>query len=162
MKDKMLDLAAGDRYHDAMQLWTRGLNETRNGYLTMGAALSVLKKDLWRRAGNHVISFRHFCEQELHISGSQALRLVQIYTEIGPLLKDITIDVSKVVLLLPHLHGQDEGTKKDMLEEAAVLTVEDLRNNLKEKAGEPATDVCEHPEFEPYNKCKKCGKWMRG
>ena len=154
----------GIMLHEAMKIWNSGILNIKNGYLQLGQAIHILKKDkLWRMMGTHIISFKHFCDKELHISLAQANRLEQIYRELGHVLSDISIDISKVTLLLPYLHGKSEEEIKDMLDGAKDLTIEDIKNNLKDLdgRGDTATDVCLHQECEVLNHCKTCGKYFR-
>ena len=164
-KNNEIIAAQGEKLHNTMRLWNEAILSVKNGYLQMGQAIHLLKKDkLWRLMGNHIMSFKHFCDKELHISIAQANRLEQIYRELGHVLQDIPIDISKVTLLLPYLHGKTEEEKKDLLIGAKDLNVEDIRNNLKDidGDGDKATDVCLHlDEIEAWNKCLKCGKYFK-
>lgn len=166
-KEKKIKI--GDRFFDVMKLWNEGVRMSRNGFLTMGQAIHIIKKErLWRYDIEHIPSFKYWVEKSLHISVAQAHRLEQIYREVGHLLKDdsdniIDIEVSKITLLLPYLSGKTDKEKNEMLSMAAALTVEDIRNNLLEMAGkgDRATDICEHLEVETVLRCKKCSKWLK-
>jgi hypothetical protein len=163
--EKQVQLARGDRLYEIMQIWNEGVNLSKRGFLKLGEAIFFIKAEkLWKYDGTHCPSFKSWAENALHISVSQAHRLAQIYTEVGHLLsgESICIDVSKVTLLLPYLEGQTDEVKTDMLKEAALLSVEAIRNNLAEKVGRIATDKCEHPPemIELFSRCK-CGKWIK-
>jgi len=157
---------AGDRLYEAMQLWENGIRNIRHGYLYLGKALYILKSEkLWRAMGNHILSWRQFCNKELHVSLVQANRLEQIYREVGSILGNIEIDVSKVTLLLPYLKNKTDEEKTELLLGMKDLTVEDVKNTIKDLEGKPetATDVCLHNgEIEIWNKCKVCGKMFKG
>jgi hypothetical protein len=151
----------GDRLHEAMGIWNEGIRNIKMGYLSLGHAINLLKQDrIWRLMGNHILSWKHFCDNELHCSIAQANRLELIYRELGHVLTDITIDIGKVTLLLPYLSGKTEEEKKDILESNKDLSMEAIRNNLLEEKGkgEYATDVCLHTEYDTFCKCKKCNK----
>jgi hypothetical protein len=162
--DKAVQLARGDRLYEIMQIWDEGVNLSKRGFLHMGRAVNVIKKEkLWRYDAEHMPSFKYWCENVLHISVSQAHRLAQIDTEVGHILStDIDIEISKVTLLLPYLEGQTDEVKTAMLQEAALLSVENIKNNLKSRTGNGTpTDECEHDETEQISRCVKCGKWLR-
>ena len=166
-KEKKIKI--GDRFFDVMKLWNEGVRMSRNGFLTMGQAIHIIKKErLWRYDIEHIPSFKYWVEKSLHISVAQAHRLEQIYREVGHLLKDdsdniIDIEVSKITLLLPYLSGKTDDEKRDLLIDASRLTVEDLKNNLKDITGksDKATDVCEHDDVEMVSRCRKCNKWLK-
>ncbi len=156
----------GQRLHDLRELWRKGQLLSVNGYLLMGKAIHFLRQErLWQFEDNQVPTYKYWVEHELQISVSQAYRLEQVYLAVGEVLLDIAIpiDISKVTLLLPHIEDKTDQEKADMLEEASNLTVEDIKNNLKDINGQPekATDVCEHEETELLSRCRQCGKWIR-
>jgi hypothetical protein len=162
--NKQVMLARGDRLYEIMQLWNEGVNLSKKGFLRMGEAIFFIKAEkLWKYDGTHCPSFKSWAENALHISVSQAHRLAQIYTEVGTILIDekISIDVTKVTLLLPYLEGQPDDVKREMLKEASLLSVEAIKNNLANKNGKTATDECDHLETESIKRCLKCGKWLR-
>jgi hypothetical protein len=163
--EKQVQLARGDRLYEIMQIWNEGVNLSKRGFLKLGEAIFFIKAEkLWKYDGTHCPSFKSWAENALHISVSQAHRLAQIYTEVGAILseQEISIDVSKVTLLLPYLEGQTDEVKTDLLREAALLSVEAIRNNLANRNGGVATDVCLHNgEMEPFNRCKICNKWIK-
>lgn len=159
-----LELQNGDKYFKALQLWTAGIVSARNGYLLMGKSISLLRAgDLWRNEGTHVVSWKMFVDKVLHISVSQAARLIQIYDLLGGILERIDIDISKVTLLLPYLADKTEEQRIEMLNSAKDCTVEAIRDNIKDMEGNPetATDRCEHPEIEQVSRCRLCGKWLK-
>ena len=162
-KEKKIKI--GDRFFDVMKLWNEGVRMSRNGFLTMGQAIHIIKKErLWRYDIEHIPSFKYWVEKSLHISIAQAHRLEQIYREVGEVLKDdaIDIEISKITLLLPYLSDKTDEEKKEMLSMAADLTVENIKNNLKEMTGKGiATDVCSHTDVETVLRCRKCGKWLK-
>ena len=158
------NLTTGDRFFEVMRWWEEGIRQTKMGYLLMGKAIYYIKKErLWRADIEHIPTFKCWAEHSLHISVAQAHRLAQIYEELGDLLVDMPIDISKVTLLLPFMKGKSEEERKEMLEMAQDCTVEDIKNNIKDMTGknESATDRCEHLESEIWNRCKKCGKFFK-
>ena len=161
MSNKMEKI--GERLHEVMGWWEHGTRTAKMGFLERGKAIYYLKKEkLWRIHTEHMPSFKYWVEHTLHISKAQANREALIYIKVGKILENIEIDISKVTLLLPHLEGKTEEGIKDMLNMAKDCTVEDIRNNLREMTGEKeATDVCLHAETELYERCKKCGKWLK-
>jgi hypothetical protein len=165
--NKQVQLARGDRLYEIMQIWNEGVNLSKQGFLKLGEAIFFIKAEkLWKYDGTHCPSFKSWAENALHISVSQAHRLAQIYTEVGHILSNgidgIAVDISKVTLLLPYLEGQTDEVKTDMLKEAALLSVENIKNNLKSRTGNGTpTDECPHTETELFAKCVSCGKWIR-
>jgi hypothetical protein len=164
--DKQVQLARGDRLYEIMQIWNEGVNLSKQGFLKLGEAIFFIKAEkLWKYDGTHCPSFKSWAENALHISVSQAHRLAQIYTEVGHLLsgESISIDVSKVTLLLPYLEGQPDDVKREMLKEASLLSVEAIKNNYKERTGGTPTDKCDHPidKVQQVNRCSECGAWLR-
>jgi hypothetical protein len=163
-KEKKITI--GNRFHEVMKIWNEGIRMSRNGFLSMGQAIHIFKKErLWRYDIEHMPSFKYWVEHSLHISVAQAHRLEQIYREVGEVLKDdaIDIEISKITLLLPYLSDKTDEEKQAMLSMAAGLTVEDIKNNIKEMTGngDKATDVCEHDDLEMISRCRKCGKWIK-
>ena len=163
-----MDIIDGTKYFSTMKEFEAGMRAGLEGYLKCGKAISVIKSErLWMAEGNHVKSFAHFCKKILHISASQAHRMAQVYTEFGDLLSlpENQMDITKLTLLLPYVHGQDDQQKADLLAMAKDLTIEDLKNNLLEKDGKGilATDVCDHPmdQLKEYTRCEACGKWLK-
>jgi hypothetical protein len=166
--NKQVQLARGDRLYEIMNLWNEGVNLSKKGFLRMGEAIFFIKAEkLWKYDGTHCPSFKSWAENALHISVSQAHRLAQIYTEVGHILQStsidgLAVDISKITLLLPYLEGQTDEVKTDMLKEAALLSVESIKNNLKSRTGNGTpTDECFHDETEQISRCLKCGKWLR-
>ena len=153
----------GNRLHEVLGWFKEGLRHSRHGFVLMGKALYTLKKEkLWRKEIEHMPSFKYWVEHSLHISIAQALRLIQIYQEVGHLLDEFPAEISKVTLLLPYLHDKTDDEKKALLTMANECTVEDLKNNIKEMHGqkEKCTDNCPHSDLEAFYKCKRCGKWV--
>jgi hypothetical protein len=132
----------------------------------MGKAIYLLKKDkLWVRDCAGIPSFKYYVEHELRISVSQAHRLEQVFREVGSILEDgrLSIDISALTLLLPHLHGKTDEEKIKLIEDNKDLPIEAVKNNILEMTGnkEKCTDVCEHNGgFEMFKKCKDCGKFF--
>lgn len=161
----MKKIDVGNRLHEAMQVWNNGMLMAQNGYLYMGKSLCLMKEDnIYRAMGSHIISWKHFVENELHISKAQADRLIQIYRDIGALLEkhSMVIDISKVTLLLPLLNGKTEDEKVDLLNMAKDCKVEDIKNNIKDLTGKgTTTDNCNHMNTELVSRCKDCGKWLK-
>lgn len=160
---KKIDL--GNRIHEAMKIWNEGLIMSKNGYLYMGKALYMMKKDrLYMSLGNHVISWKYWVENELHLSKAQADRLIQIYRDLGHILeKDgMAIDIGKVTLLLPLLNGRTDEEKESLINMAKDCRIEDVKNNIATKRLQAmAFDVCEHHNTELASRCRDCGKWLK-
>jgi len=167
-QDVQKELEAGDRVWEVWGLWRTGLSLSVNGYLNMGKAIHIWKQEkLWRYdiKGTSILTFNGWVKSVLHISPAQAHRLEQVYREAGDVLMGMStpVDISKVTLLLPHLADKTPEEKRVMLEDAAECTVEDIKNNLKDMAGnsEKATDVCQHEDTELISRCRLCGKWLK-
>ena len=153
----------GDRLFEVMSWWNNGIDAAKAGYLLMGKSIFHLKKEkLWRVHTEHMPSFKYWVEHELHISLAQANRLAQIYSELGHILAELPIEISKVTLLLPHLHDKTDDQKKDMLSMAQNCTIEDIKNNIKDMEGEGnTTDTCLHLNTELVSRCRDCNKWLK-
>jgi len=168
MQDKKDVIKIGERYHEVMRLWNRGIEDAKQGYLMMGKAITAIRDEqLWRLEGPHCPTFDYFCKAVLHMSPAQTYRLGQIWEKFGHILEapEIHVDISKVTLLLPVLANRPDEVKKEMLLAAQDLTVEDLKNNIREMKGHIATDVCEHPpdqqDIETWFRCRVCKKFYR-
>lgn len=161
------DMIIGQRLFDVMKLYNDGMKDCINGYLKRGKAIYKLKKEkLWERDCVGIASFKYYVEHELKISMSQAYRLEQVYREVGKALerRQVALDISTIVLLLPYLHDKTDDEKLDILEANKDLPVEAIKNNLLEEAGkkEKCTDVCAHDGvMEQYERCCNCGKFLR-
>lgn len=161
-KELVVREKVGDRIHEVMEWWANGLLNLRNGYILTGKAIYHLKKErLWRHYGSPSPSWKYWVEHELHVTCRHADRLAMIYVELGHLLPDILIDISKVATLLPYIHGKTDEEKVEMLNMAKDLRVEDIKNNIHEMKGEAITDGCDHPDTELISRCRICGKWIR-
>lgn len=153
----------GNRIHELMSMWEAGVRATKSGYLLMGKAMFYIKKErIWQYHTEHVPSFKYWVEHELHISLAQANRLAEIWTEVGHLIEDMPLDISKITLLLPHLHNKTDEQKVELLNMARGCNLEGIKNNLLTYTGFPerATDVCEHRDVELMPRCRNCGKWL--
>src|SRR5512142_1396592 len=107
--------AKGERIHEVMGWWNSGISQAKNGYLLMGKCIHTVKQEkLWRIDGSEAVSFRHWVLKTLHISYAQANRLAQVFRELGHLLGSIEIDIAKVTLLLPYIHGESDKKKTDL------------------------------------------------
>jgi len=153
----------GERLHEVMTLFYAGIENSKRSFLMMGQAIYYIKQErLWKLTGDHVKTFKQFCDNELQISIAQANRLEYIYREIGEILWDTKIDISKVTILLPYLTGKTEEEKRELIENNKDLSVAAIKNNLREARGEPATDTCLHTGLvEKWNRCTVCGKFFR-
>lgn len=155
---------AGNRLHEVMTMWSKGIMSAKNGYLLMGQSIHLIKKEqLWRLDMEHCPTFKYWVEHTLHISVAQAHRLDQIYEMCGVILIDLPIDISKVTLMLPYMKGKTKEEMKDMLVMANDCTVEDIKNNLADMNGQPekATDVCSHTDVTIWRRCNFCGKFLK-
>lgn len=162
MKKKELEVI-GNRFWEIMGWWQEGIKLSRTGYIMMGKSLYYFKKEkLWRKEIEHMPTFKYWVENSLHISIAQALRLIQIYTELGNLLENTPVEISKVTLLLPYLHDKTDDEKKELLTMANECTLNQLKDNIKEMQGDKdkCTDICEHREVEIFTRCKLCKKWI--
>lgn len=162
----MSDIIIGQRLHEAMNIWKEGNKHELFGYILKGKAINLIKEGkLWVMDCAGVPSFRYYVTKELGISVSEAHRLDQVYREIGKILEknDLRIKISAVTLLLPFLKGKTDEEKIELIRDNKDLPLEAIRNNLLDIAGKGhlATDVCSHPEFEKYRKCKVCHKFFR-
>jgi hypothetical protein len=165
---KLVKDAKAERYHEIMVEWNLVKNSMGIGFLRMGKCLSILKQEqLWRLDGNQNLTFRSWIEGELKICYSQAMRLIQVFEQVGDYLtnKDLEgIDIYKIVLLLPHLKGKNDEEKIDMLYMAKDCTVDHIKQNLREGKGLPTKDTCDHEKYEQelWNRCPNCGRWSKG
>jgi len=161
------DIIIGQRLHEVMNLYSDGMKDSVNGYLKMGKAIHLLKKNkLWQRDCAGVPSFKCYVENELKISIAQAHRLEQIYREVGEILEKraLYMDISTVTLLLPLLKDKEDTQKIELLEMNEGLPIEAVKNNILEMTGNghKATDICNHEyDFEVYHRCTNCGKFLR-
>lgn len=153
----------GNRIHEIMGWWQEGISMSKTGYLLMGKAIHYIKEEkIWQYHTEHT-TFKYWIEHELQISVAQAHRLSQIYQEVGHILPDIPIEIGKVTLLLPYLHNKTDEQKAELLVGARDCSIEDIRNNIRDWNGNSAiaTDVCIHETTEAYQRCVRCGKWLR-
>lgn len=154
----------GNRLHEVMTLWENGIIAARNGWLMMGKAIHLIKKEkIWRIDIEHMPTFKYWVEHRLHISVAQAHRLSQLYEEIGHIAIDIPVEITKVTLLLPYMKDKTDEEKKEMIMMASECSIEDIKNNIADMNGMPerATDVCTHADVEVWRRCKFCGRWMK-
>jgi len=156
----------GERFFEVMTWWQEGVKLSKTGFVLMGKAIYIFKKEkLWRKEIEHIPTFKYWVEHSLHISVAQAHRLAQVYVMVGYLLEEmsISVDISKITLLLPYMAEKTDAEKRNLLEMASICTIEDIKNNIKEMTGnkDKCTDVCPHSEVELITRCRQCGKWLK-
>jgi hypothetical protein len=136
-------------------------------YIIVGNLLcQAHKQEDWKKDGSEAKNFNEWVEKELTIKKSNANRMMQIWTVIGPLLpahQDLIrrIDFSKLAMIMPILKLlKDEQQVLEWLHRAETNTVKDLENNIREKGNVGRkllpTDTCEHLRTQPWLKCMIC------
>ena len=145
-----------------------GISKTLRGGLEVGRNLLAIKKGKLHMAdGNHVSSFWQWVENELGISRAEAKKKMDAADKWGDVLENsvfTAISDEKLILLSRLITSKTtDSEKKDLLHMAQEQTMRGLRDNIRERQGKVATDVCSHKEEnqEAWNKCKDCGKFWR-
>lgn len=153
--------------HNAVITVKQGFSETKAGILKAGKALFQIKEfKWWKVSGSPVISFAHWCENELGISKSTAYAHIDAYGKVGDILENNpdfqSIEMSKVFLLLPYISEEmNIAQKEELLHMCLTTTWNGLRDNLKNLKGVKASDECQHEQTELLERCKICSKWLK-
>jgi hypothetical protein len=140
-------------------------------YLIVGKLLcEAHQQEDWKKDGSEAKNFNEWIEKELTIKRSNANRMMQIWTVIGPLLpahQDLIrrIDFSKLAMIMPVLKKlKDEQQVLEWLHMAETNTVRDLENNLRERGHKGTlspSDTCNHLRTQPWLKCLQCNAFIR-
>ena len=134
-----------DQLHNASLLIQEGMKQASEGFLLVGSALSLVKREkLW--AGHHK-SFDEFMTV-MNVKRSTGYRLVSIWDKWGEKAKGIQISRLSKLLPLPAEDG--------ILEQARELNPGAFADRVRELKGRTPTDACDHSEVGSY--CKGCGK----
>jgi len=140
----------------------------RNDYLELGAIATELKagklyKVVCPEARNwpHYISIRFDGISRASLDNF-ALVAKMIGNDIAD--RDIplnrAIDIARVISHIPS--GEVEDTKAELIESAATLPKQAWQDTITELKGGVPTDICLHDgEFEMFQRCKKCNKWLK-
>jgi hypothetical protein len=56
---------------------------------------------------------------------------------------------------------KDDVTAEEIIRQALLCDHQDFKDNIKELSGKIASDQCNHEETEPYERCKRCGAWLK-
>jgi hypothetical protein len=139
-------------------------------YLAVGCLLWQAKKaGDWRNDGSEAKNWWQWVQFELKIRRSNAHRMMYVWEKIQSLLpkhKELVLGInfSNLVSIAPILEKlKTEDLKIEWLHKAETNSVRDLDNNIREASGGLSTDLCDHDgEREPYFKCVRCNKFLKG
>jgi HD superfamily phosphohydrolase len=131
-------------------------------YIVMGAILCKSRdEEDWSKAKCQ--NMKEYCENEMRISYTQAIRMMTIWDKLGEKLVkyyDQIMSISFVNLyeVARIAHTLNESQLSGLLDQAAVDTERGFKNNLRQLEGKRVpTDMCDHINVDKwFFKCKRC------
>jgi len=103
---------------------------------------------------SHCLTFDDFLA-DIGLKRTSAYKAIRVYRQFGHL--DTTgIPMDRLVTLAP-LKLETDEEKIEWLEKAKELPSRGLRDEIRERRGEVAVDVCEHYRQIMLHKCEECG-----
>jgi len=156
-----------ERAWNLEQRLSKCLLNLRNNYLELGDVASKLKAGkLYKIVCPEALNWPHYISLRFDGIGRASL---DNYSLVSRLLgndiadKDIplgrAIDIARVISHIPA--DEVEDTKAGLIESAATLPKQGWEDCIKVVKGQTPTDECEHEEWESWNRCKKCSKWVK-
>ena len=146
-----LEVSELDQLHNASLLIERGKQQASNGFLLIGSALSLVKRERLWSSSYH--DFGEYCTS-VGLKRSTSYKLAQIWDRWGDKAKGIQFD--RLARLLP-AKFKDETEEGEVLEQAKELNLGAFLDRVRELRGQTPSDGegCEH-EF--VSRCAKCGR----
>lgn len=103
---------------------------------------------------SHCLTFDDFLA-DIGLKRTSAYNAIRVYRQFGHL--DTTgIPMDRLVTLAP-LKLESDQQKIEWLEKARELPSRGLKDEIRERRGEVAVDVCEHYRQIMLHKCEECG-----
>lgn len=132
-------------------------------YIIMGAVLCTSRDaNDWEKANCR--NMKEYCENELRISYTQAIRMMTIWDKLNPYIikhyetiKNISFvnlyEVARVAALM------NDVQLIALFDQAALDTERGFKDNIREIEGKKAHDACDHMNADKwFYKCQRCNK----
>lgn len=152
-------------YHTREKAFVQFSSRGVEAYIAMGAILCMARdKEDWAKA--QCQNMKEYCEGEMRISYTQAIRMMTIWDKLHPyivdhygVMKQISFvnlyEVARVAALM------DSAKVVELMRQAAVDTERGFKDNIRSIEGKVAHDECDHVNADKYLfKCRTCGKIM--
>jgi hypothetical protein len=144
-----------------------------NLYLHVGMYWNfMVKNKLYKYWGSHIKNVNHLVrELNLGVGRSTLDHYARIYAMFGKYLRreNLCPPLSRLLVVHPVLENRqfENEDERDVevtawAHKAASLSIEDLRNEVREARGMVTTDECTHPpeQSQLWSRCGCCGKWI--
>ena len=150
-KADALQVSEVDQLHNATVLIESGKAQASNGFLLIGSALSLVKRERLWAASYH--SFEEYCTS-VGLKRSTSYKLAQIWDRWQDKAKGIQFD--RLAKLLP-VKFKDEVEETEVFEQAKELTLGAFLDRVRELRGQTPSDgeTCNHSFV---TRCSLCGR----
>lgn len=162
IKEVMKWLPKSD-FHTREKVFTYHASRGVESYIIMGAILCKSRdEEDWAKA--KCDNMKQYCEGEMRVSYTQAIRMMTIWDKLGPKLKDhfdqimaiSFVNLYEVARLASNLNDAQLAV---LLEQAAVDTERGFKDNIRALEGKTPHDECDHMNADKwFFKCKRCQK----
>lgn len=162
IKEVMKWLPKSD-FHTREKVFTYHASRGVESYIIMGAILCKSRdEEDWAKA--KCDNMKQYCEGEMRVSYTQAIRMMTIWDKLGPKLKDhfdqiMAISFVNLYEVARLAHTLNDAQLSVLLEQAAVDTERGFKDNIRslENKGRVPSDECDHVSVDKYFfKCKRC------
>lgn len=156
-----LDIATPEAVFQAVEKLKFYLSCEAELYLNIGKLLlSLTKNKRYKLYGSHIETMNDFLK-EIGLKRSTAYTYMNTWKTFGSHLNNtsLTAPYKRLIEALPLIKSDDDAVQ--WIEKAKVLTPTDYKAEIhKGKTG--VSDLeCDHAETESYERCLKCGKWLK-
>lgn len=121
----------------------------------------IVKNKAYRHYGDHIKNANDFIREiDIGVKRSMLDHYARMWGMFSKYLNGKDVPIRKLLLVAPVVA---EDTVEEWVEKAEAMPYDALKNEVREKQGKIATDVCDHPpEFnELWVRCKKCEKFLQ-
>jgi len=150
-------------FHSREKAFTYHASRGVEAYIVMGAILCKSREEEdWAKAKCQ--NMKEYCENEMRISYTQAIRMMTIWDKLGGKLLayyDQIVSISFVNLyeVARLAHTLNDAQLSVLLDQAAVDTERGFKDNIRALEGKTPHDECDHINADKwFFKCKKCQK----
>jgi hypothetical protein len=163
--NKLTPAKRGDIIHATINGLRDSAKQIDNGWLKIGMYWHfIVTNKLYRHCGDHIKNANDFLREiDIGVKRSMLDHYSRMWGMFSKYLKDRHVPIRKLLLMSPVIDVDNPDNIEEWLNKAEHQPYEALKNEVREKQGKVATDVCEHPEDyqELWARCGKCEKWLQ-